>query len=201
MRRTWQAFGRGVSFWGLLVVMLVGSASAAGGDSYDCPDCHPLAGLRPFAERNPFLNWDRVANWNPLADWHAKPDFQMPRWHKIADVRQLCDGSLRESFACWRAEKQAELSKRCAEIQKKHPSFDGCGCGPRYWGAYHSEPLRCDPCDSCNRWRGYCGGHEMQELLMPWQLPPCRGFQPPAHAGYGPVSVCRGCKTPTSAWW
>ena len=83
---------------------------------------------------------------------------------------------------------------------RKSPGGD-TGCGPRYWGAYHSEPLMQDPCDCSNRWANCCGGREMPEKLTPWQLPPCRGFQPPSAAGYGPVRVCRGCKTPTAAWW
>jgi hypothetical protein len=195
MRRTWNAVGWQVGVWSLLAMILPGSALAGGGDTFDCPDCHPLAALRPLAERTRLVSWDRVANWNPLADWHARPDWQMPvRWNRLSEWTPWCDGSLKDSFVCWRAEKRAS-------INKKHPKFEGSGCGPRYWGAYHSEPLRCDPCDSCNRWRGYCGGHEMQEMLLPYQMAPCRGFQPPATAGYGPVSVCRGCKTPTSVWW
>ncbi len=199
MRRTCNAVWRGVCLGGLLAVVMTASARAGGGETFDCPDCHPLAGLRPFAERTRLVDWDRMASWNPLANWHARPQWEMPVvWHKLGDWRPSrpgwCDGSLCESFVCWRAEKKAAINKR-------QPKFEGCGCGPRYWGAYHSEPLRCDPCDACNRWRGYCGGHEMQEMLLPWQMAPCRGFRPPAEAGYGPVSVCRGCKTPTSVWW
>ena len=199
MRRTWNAVWRGVCLGGLLAVVMTASARAGGGETFDCPDCHPLAGLRPFAERTRLVDWDRRASWNPLANWHARPQWEMPViWHKLGDWRPSrpgwCDGSLCESFVCWRAEKKAATDK-------KHPKFHGTGCGPRYWGAYLSEPLRCDPCDSCNRWRGYCGGHEMPEMLLPWQMAPCRGFRPPAEAGYGPVSVCRGCKTPTSVWW
>lgn len=199
MRRTWQTVLRGLWVGGLLAAVMAGSAFAGGGETFDCPDCHPLAGLRPFADRTRLVDWDRVASWNPLANWHARPEWKMAaRWHALGDWLPTrpgwCDGSLCESIACWRAEKRDDINQR-------QPKFSGTGCGPRYWGAYHSEPLRCDPCDACNRWQGYCGGHEMPEMLMPWQMAPCRGFRPPAEAGYGPVSVCRGCKTPTSVWW
>lgn len=199
MRRTWQTLWRGVWSCGLLAFVVAGSALAGGGETFDCPDCHPLAGFRPFADRTRLIDWDRVASWHPIADWHARPEWgKRVTWPKLSDwmpsPRNWFDGAVCESVACWRAEKQAE-------INEKHPAFCDSGCGPRYWGAYHSEPLRCDPCDSCNRWRGYCGGNEMQEMLLPWQMAPCRGFRAPAEVGYGPVNVCRGCKTPTSVWW
>ena len=65
------------------------------------------------------------------------------------------------------------------------------GCGPRYRGEKH-EPSRPDPCDACNRWRGCNGAREMPEMLAPWQLPPGRGFQPPAACGYR-AGPCREC--------
>jgi hypothetical protein len=199
MRRTWQTMWRGLWACGLLAVVMAGSVCAGGDETFDCAECHPLAGLRPFANRSRLIDWEQWSNWHPIAAWHARPEWdQRVTWPRLADWmparRGWFDGSVRESLACWCEEKRDD-------INEKHPAFCGSGCGPRYWGAYHSEPLRCDPCDSCNRWTGYCGGHEMQEMLLPWQMAPCRGFRPPADAGYRPVNVCRGCKTPTSVWW
>jgi hypothetical protein len=170
-------------FLGLAVWLSVTTAMPArggGGETFDCPDCHPLGSWRLENWRP--LDWElgdwRPASWRPLTSW------RLPQWHARSSWPLL------EPYAAWHAAKR-----------EKHIAFTGTGCGPRYWGAYHSEPLRCDPCDACNRWTGYCGGHQMPDMLAPWQLPPCRGFRSPAEVGYGPVNVCRGCKTPTSVWW
>lgn len=170
---SWWAFGLG-SFV-CLAMLTATPASGGGGESFDCPDCHPLG------------RW-RLENWR-LDSWRTG-DWSLGSWRPLKHWPGSSAWPFLQPYASWRADKK-----------EKHLAFAGTGCGPRYWGAYHSEPLRCDPCDACNRWRGYCGGHEMPEKLAPWQLPPCRGFRSPAEVGYGPVNVCRGCKTPTSVWW
>lgn len=61
------------------------------------------------------------------------------------------------------------------------------GCGPRYCRPEHWR----DPCDACGRWVGCNGGRQGPEMLAPWQLPPGRGFTPPAALGYErPIGVC-----------
>jgi hypothetical protein len=62
------------------------------------------------------------------------------------------------------------------------------GCGPRYFGAVFEELPWKDPCD-CQGNR--CDVPQGLDMLAPWQLPPCRGFTPPKHLGYGPTQgVC-----------
>jgi hypothetical protein len=86
------------------------------------------------------------------------------------------------------------------------------GCGPRYWGAVFEELPWKDPCD-CRGNR--CDVSQGADLLMPWQLPPGRGFTPPKHLGYGPTQgvcdnpgACHPCTKgsilgfrPGPLWW
>lgn len=84
------------------------------------------------------------------------------------------------------------------------PTWNGTGCGPRYWGAQHEQGWCPDPCDSCNRWVGCNGVREMPDLLAPWQLPPNRGFQPPEHFGWvshGPCEECAACGPRPHGFW
>jgi len=82
--------------------------------------------------------------------------------------------------------------------------YGDTGCGPRYCGAKHDQPWTPDPCDACNRWRGCNGAHERPEVLAPWQLPPCRGFQTAAEIGYagnGGGGPCLDCRSPIYRLW
>ena len=80
--------------------------------------------------------------------------------------------------------------------------YGDTGCGPRYC----LPPTHCDPCDSCNRWRGCNGGREMPDVLAPWQLPPGRGFQSAEQVGYDTRGTCEEClaqpwHAALCAWW
>ncbi len=77
---------------------------------------------------------------------------------------------------------------RCGGSEAGTPyPYGDLGCGPRYCGPEHWR----DPCDACGRWVGCNGVRQGPELLAPWQLPPGRGFTPPAALGYGrPIGVC-----------
>lgn len=89
------------------------------------------------------------------------------------------------------------------------------GCGPRYWGAVFEELPWKDPCDCQGRRIDCHGVPQGPEMLAPWQLPPCRGFTPPSHLGYGPTrgacddpGTCHPCKQgsilgfrPGPLWW
>jgi len=80
--------------------------------------------------------------------------------------------------------------------------YGDTGCGPRYC----LPPTHCDPCDSCNRWRGCNGAREMPDLLAPWQLPPGRGFLSAEQVGYDTRGTCQEClaspwHAALCAWW
>lgn len=70
--------------------------------------------------------------------------------------------------------------------------YGGTGCGPRYWGAVHEDPHCVDPCDGCARWRGCHGVRQPPDMLVPWQLPPGRGFLSAEQVGWvpGPCMTC-----------
>jgi hypothetical protein len=107
----------------------------------------------------------------------------------------------------------SELKKGCGPCSSCGPCGGGAGsvtpygdmgCGPRYCGAKHDEPWSPDPCDGCNRWRGCNGAQERQDMLAPWQLPPCRGFQTAADVGYagnGGGGPCNECRAPGYWVW
>ena len=67
------------------------------------------------------------------------------------------------------------------------------GCGPRYWGPRSEEPCGPDPCSNCNRWHDCNGASRGPDLLVPWQLPPGRGFMDPAEVGYITENPCDDC--------
>jgi len=77
---------------------------------------------------------------------------------------------------------------RCGGTEAGTPyPYGDMGCGPRYCGPEHWR----DPCDACGRWIGGHGSRQPPEMLAPWQLPPGRGFTPPAALGYQrPIGVC-----------
>ena len=92
----------------------------------------------------------------------------------------------------------------CGGLGGVSTPYGDTGCGPRYSGAIHDDPYGVDPCDSCNRWRGCNGAREQRELLAPWQLPPGRGFQNAAQAGYagnGGGGTCVECRQPWYRLW
>lgn len=73
------------------------------------------------------------------------------------------------------------------------PSWNGSGCGPRYFGARHEESNCPDPCDCRARWVDCHGNRQLPDMLAPWQLPPNRGFQPAEHFGWMPDHDCESC--------
>ena len=92
----------------------------------------------------------------------------------------------------------------CGGLGGVSTPYGDTGCGPRYSGAIHDDPYGVDLCDSCNRWRGCNGAREQRELLAPWQLPPGRGFQNAAQAGYagnGGGGTCVECRQPWYRLW
>jgi hypothetical protein len=76
--------------------------------------------------------------------------------------------------------------------------YGGTGCGPRYWGAVREDPHCVDPCDGCVRWRGCHGGRQAPDMLVPWQLPPGRGFLTAEQVGWR-LGPCRTCGPGSSA--
>ena len=88
----------------------------------------------------------------------------------------------------------------CRETVAGSP-YGVTGCGPRVYGPCHEPVGPIDQCDACGRFAGCEGYRQTPEMLVPWQLPPGRGFRPPEAFGYlpGDCSECAAC-APRSGW-
>lgn len=93
---------------------------------------------------------------------------------------------------------------RCGSVAHATTPCGDTGCGPKVYGPFREPVGPCDPCDACVRWRGCNGAGGGQDMLVPWQMPPGRGFLPPSACGYASRdcdSCSGGCRRLIPALW